>query len=261
MKIIDAHCHIHKPQWVRNSSYDDYIIKSFNINCSEEEILLNMDEAKIETTIIFPMPSVEIDLETANLYTINISKSNTGKFIPFTVIDESPEKWFNLGSKGFKEHTFGLRIQKDKIGNNIFSQKFKNTYKFMEKNNIPLLLHAGINRVDRIKKDILKDTPKLIVILAHIGTNYPPNKPQIDLLLNELKHFKNIYYDISTIKEIEIIKNAINFAGIDQIIFGSDFPYEKPIVTLKRVDKLNLTIEEKEKMFYKNINKILGGIN
>ncbi len=266
MKIIDAHCHIHSPKWVEKSDKDDFLIEEFNVKSTEKEILSNMYEADIDKTVIFPMPSIEVNLEAANLYTLYISKLYPDKFIPFTIIDENPEKWFNLGIKGFKEHTFGQRIQKDKNGHDIFSQKYKKTYQFMEEQKLPLLLHAGANRIKRIKNDILKDAPKIIIILAHLGADFPksnghkPVKEQILMTLKELKDFQNIYWDITTITDNTIIKEAINILGIDKLIFGSDFPYETPSQVLERLNKLNLRNENKEKLLYKNIKKIIGNV-
>ena len=264
MKLIDAHCHMHKPDWVKRHSKNDFLIEEFNFLSSEKEILANMDEANIDKTIIFPMPSIEVNLEAANLYTLFVSKLYPEKFIPFTIIDEQPEIWFKLGVKGFKEHTFGQRIQKDKYRKDIFSQKFKKTYRFMEQIGFPLLLHAGENRIERIKYDILKDTPDLKIILAHLGADFPntsghiPEITQVVKTLKELEVFSNIYYDITAIRDLEIIKSAIEIVGIDKLIFGSDFPYEKPIETLKRIDELLLTDDQKSKLFYKNILNAIG---
>jgi len=259
MKIIDAHCHIHKPEWVKEHNKDDYLIENYNKIISEEEIVANMNEANIDKTIIFPLPSIEVNLEAANLYTIFVSKLYPEKFIPFTIIDEQPEKWFTFGVKGFKEHTFGLRIQKDKNRNDIFSKKFKDTYKFMEHKGIPLLLHAGVNRIERIKDCVLKDTPNLKIILAHLGADLPKTKKtQILKTLKELKDYSNIYYDITSIPNLKIIKSAIEIVGIDKLIFGSDFPCEKPIQILKLIDELLLTDDQKSKLFYKNILNVIG---
>jgi len=263
MKIIDAHCHIHKPEWVKNHSKNDFLIEKFNCISSEKEIVTNMVEANIDKTIIFPMPSIEVNLEAANLYTMYVSKLYSEKFIPFTIIDQQPEKWLDLGVKGFKEHTFGQRIQKDKFGKDIFSQKFKDTYKFMEQKSLPLLLHAGANRIERIKNDILKDTPNLKIILAHLGADFlqknghVAGKIQVLKTLEQLKGYSNIFYDITAIVNLEIIKGAIEIVGIDKLIFGSDFPYEKPIKTLERINELSLTDDQKEKIFYKNILNVI----
>ncbi len=262
--IIDAHCHIHTPKWVKSEKTDDFLIKEFNITSLENEVFENMKEAVISKTIIFPMPSIEINLEAANIYCLYLSKLYFDKFIPFAIVDEEPEKWIEFGIKGFKEHTFGQRIQKDEYGNNIFSRKFKKAYTLMAEKEIPLLLHAGENRVERIKNDILKDAPDLKIILAHLGADFPegnnynPEKYQVEKTLQSLKPLPNMMFDIAAIRDINLIKMAIDIVGIEKLIFGSDFPYEKPIETIKRIKRLKLSDTELEQLYYRNITKFIG---
>ncbi|KUO50219.1 MAG: hypothetical protein APF76_10930 [Desulfitibacter sp. BRH_c19] len=265
MRVIDVHCHIHRQGWVKVKKSNDFIIRNFNYEADEEVILANMEEGSIASTIIFPLPSVEIDIEAGNRYAVEAARKHTGRFIPFTVVDDKPQYWVEQGVKGFKEHTFGQRIQKDYAGRNIFSQRFKKTYRFMEKHGLPLLLHGGENKIERLTDDMLKDTPKLTIILAHLGADYLvqnkylPEINQISSTLEALNKYPNVYYDISTITDEEILKRALEIVGAKKLLFGSDFPYEKPITTLKRFNSLDcLTQEDRELVLYKNIEKLLN---
>lgn len=264
MKIIDAHCHLHKKEWY-NEPRSDFLIEHFNEDSDENLILANMAEASIEKTIIFPLSTILIDLETANRYVVSISRKYPGKFIPFTVIDEKPHHWATQGVQGFKEHTYGQRIQKDAAGNDIFSRKFKETYKYMETNRFPLLLHAGVNRVERLKEDIFKDTPNLIVILAHLGADFPqsnnhnPYPEQVRSTLEELKDIPNLFYDIAAVINPEILSDALRIVGSEKLIFGSDFPYEPPLQTLNRLRALpGITARDMENILYNTITGILN---
>jgi predicted TIM-barrel fold metal-dependent hydrolase len=263
MEVIDAHCHVHSPKWVKKESENDFLIKNFDVCSLETEIIQNMQEAKVNKTIIFPMPSIFVNLEAANLYVTYLAKLYPHYFIPFAIIDINSQKWIDLGVKGFKEHTFGLRIQKDKYGNDIFSHKFKQSYKIMEGYGLPLLLHAGKNIVERIKYDILKSTPLLKIIIAHLGADFPetnkfqPLKEQVINILKQLKNIANIYYDISAIHNTDLIKYALDIIGTEKIVFGSDFPYEKPLTVLTRLQSLKLTREEMRNICYLNIERVL----
>lgn len=266
MKIIDAHCHIHKIYWnlprnKENDFYNDYLDKEND----ENEILSGMREAGIDKTIIFPYPSIYVDIEKANHFTVAISRKYPDKFIPFTIIDHKPGYWLENGVKGFKEHTFGQRIQRDRNGQDTFSQKFKETYRYMEQHRVPLLLHAGINRIERIQQDLLKDTPDLIIILAHLGAdfldafNQRPQLDQVKTTLESLKEYPNIYFDISAIRDPVIIQAAFNIVDSQKLIFGSDFPFEKPIDTLQLLRSLrNLTDKNLEDTFCNTIMKVLS---
>jgi predicted TIM-barrel fold metal-dependent hydrolase len=263
MKTIDAHCHLHKTQWLIKKE-EDFLLTHFNKDCDEQTILDNMKEAGIEKTVIFPLPSIFVDIDKANHYVVTISKKFPGDFIPFTIIDNKPGYWVKQGVKGFKEHSYGQRIQKDASGRDIFSQKFKETYKYMEQNKIPLLLHAGVNRVERLEKDIFKDTPELFVILAHLGADFPegkghlPQQEQVKSTLIGLKNFSNLYFDISAVPNPAMILDALAIVGSKKLIFGSDFPNEPPKVTLQRLLSLkNICSKDLENILYNNINEIL----
>jgi predicted TIM-barrel fold metal-dependent hydrolase len=265
MKIIDAHCHIHKLQWnfpvkKENDFHNSYLAKEY----AENDVLINMAEAGIEKTVIFPYPSIYVDLEKANHYTVAISRKYPDKFIPYTIIDHNPGYWIENGVKGFKEHVYGQRIQKDPNGEDTFSQEFKETYRYMEQHGIPLLLHAGVNRVERLKHDIFKDTPNLIVILAHLGADFPESnnhRPQLEqekTTLIALKDYPTLYFDISAIKEPDIIQAALEIVGGEKLIFGSDFPSEKPLETLQMLKSLkNLSSGDLENILYNTIMKLL----
>lgn len=262
MKIIDGHCHIHKTGFATMKALPN---RHFKKTINDNDILANMAAAGIEKTIIFPYPSIYIDIDKANHYTVAVSRKYPDQFIPFTIIDDKPEYWITNGVKGFKEHTYGQRIQKDAAGRDIFSQEFKETYRRMEKHHVPLLLHAGVNRVERLEKDIFEDTPELPVILAHLGADFPENKGhlpqrnQVNTTLKRLKHFPNLYFDISAVPDPVIIGDALEIVGSEKLVFGSDFPNETPKETLQRLYALkNISGKELENILYNNINKILS---
>jgi len=265
MKIIDAHCHIHKPQWnIPGQEEKDVFSRYQKESGDENQILAYMAEAGIEKSIIFPYASVLINLEIANHYTATLYRRYPDKFITFTVIDNKPAYWRANGVKGFKEHVYGQRILRDSKGMETFSQDFKETYAYMEKHRIPLLLHAGTNRVQRLQQDIFKDTPDLLVILAHLGADFPeannhqPRIEQVKSTLTALKDFPTIYFDISAITDPNILQAGVEIVGSKKLIFGSDFPFAKPIETLRLLKSLkNLSSQGLENILYNNIIKLL----
>jgi predicted TIM-barrel fold metal-dependent hydrolase len=265
MKIIDAHCHIHKSMWNKPGQEEKDIFSRYqNESGDENQILANMAAAGVEKTIIFPYASILIDLEVANHYTVAISRKYPDKFIPFTVIDHKPGYWKTNGVKGFKEHVYGQRILRDNMGRETFSRDFKETYAYMEKHRLPLLLHAGTNRVQRLQQDIFKDTPGLVVILAHLGADFPggnnhqPRLEQVRSTLTALKDYPTLYFDISAITDPDILQVGLDIVGSEKLIFGSDFPFAKPIETLKLLKSLkSLSPRDLENILYNTIIKLL----
>ena len=259
MKIIDCHTHLHFRKWLaKDYPENDFIVKTYcHNNFGEKDILRNMNEAKISKTIVFPMPSKYIDLEAANNYILEQSKLHP-EIIPFSIIDNKPEYWVEKGAKGFKEHVYGQWTFRDKKTRlPTFGQDFKETYKFMEEMGLPLILHSGTNRVERFQQDIYRDTPNLKIILAHLGADYPLDKNRILKTLKELKNFPKLWFDISTINEVDILRESFNLVGSEKLLFGSDFPEESPKKTLARLSLLNLSEKDLENVLFKNVERIL----
>jgi len=46
--------------------------------------------------------------------------------------------------------------------------------------------------------------------------------------------------------------------GADKVLFATDLPWFKPEKEIKFIDSLDLTAEDREKIYYKNAKKLLG---
>ena len=53
------------------------------------------------------------------------------------------------------------------------------------------------------------------------------------------------------------VETAIKSVGIDNIMFGTDYPYEDFKHAVDFVKSLNISDEDKEKIFYKNAEKYI----
>ena len=54
------------------------------------------------------------------------------------------------------------------------------------------------------------------------------------------------------------MKFAIDYYGIDHVMYGSDYPCWDPATALALIDEIGLTDADKEKLFYRNARRILG---
>ncbi len=263
-QIIDIHHHIHQTNW-NSSKIDgsDYIVRHCGVNHDGRDVLSNMNIAGISHSVIFPIPaSGHVNINKANEGVISLAKNNPN-LIPFTIIDDKPKYWIGAGARGFKEHDYLQKVYRGKDGKPCFYQGFKKSYEVLEKYGLPLILHGGENRVDRIKKDIMKDTPNLLIILAHLGADFPENnnfKPrlgQVKETLTALKEYSTIFFDISAIEDMEILKMAIDIVG-SRLIWGSDAPFIKNPFCFNKYKELDLSEEDWENIFFRNAAKILG---
>src|SRR5580658_4812118 len=54
------------------------------------------------------------------------------------------------------------------------------------------------------------------------------------------------------------IKFAIDYYGIDHVMYGTDYPCWDPAPCLKLIDEIPLSVADKQKLFYDNARRILG---
>ena len=76
-------------------------------------------------------------------------------------------------------------------------------------------------------------------------------------------HFKKIYYDIAGPVRSHAIRFVCDTVGTDLVLFGGDYPHGRcgrddqfyPM-TFGAMEELNLPIEDQEKIFYKNAQRL-----
>jgi aminocarboxymuconate-semialdehyde decarboxylase len=54
------------------------------------------------------------------------------------------------------------------------------------------------------------------------------------------------------------IKFAIDYYGIDNVMYGSDYPCWEPSEALRLIEEIDLTEEQRHKLFVGNVRRIFG---
>ncbi len=127
---------------------------------------------------------------------------------------------------------------------------------------IPLYLHMGDDRPQYRYSEpeklarVLDEFPRLTVFAAHLG-GYRAWDSAVPLLAGR----ENVYYDtssalwaMSTSRANEIISKL----GTERIMFGTDYPVKTAEEEIARVMSLDLTDDEREKIFWKNAAEFFG---
>jgi predicted TIM-barrel fold metal-dependent hydrolase len=254
--IIDSHVHI------------SYLKKKKSFFQIKDDLLLNMRQNKIDYSIVIPdnIPNsqcadlqVVMDLikNKSNLYmigTIRIAQINKINLLEI-------EKLFQLkiirGFKIFPGHDPIYPTDK----------RWHPVYELCIKYDFPLIIHTGINVGNRkcarynnpkhiIK--IAKKYPKLKIIIAHYFW------PKLDYCFSITNGFNNIYFDTSGLADPEVVKISGGIKKIkgiliktikrraESVLFGTDWPMCNVKKHINLVNSLDITKEEKNKIFYKN---------
>jgi len=74
-----------------------------------------------------------------------------------------------------------------------------------------------------------------------------------------IAHNENFYLDISGSQIVRhgILELALETIGVDRILFGSDLIIDNPLPTIARVEGLDIPPRDKEKIFWRNLDKLL----
>ena len=132
---------------------------------------------------------------------------------------------------------------------------------------------------------MLDEMPNLKIIIHHAGGMVPFFEGRVGAgwdqlgartshtdyrpLLKQLKkrpidYFKMFYADTATFGSKSALVCALDFYGIDHVLFASDAPFDPeggPMYireTIRVIDSLDISHEDREKLYYKNACQLLG---
>jgi aminocarboxymuconate-semialdehyde decarboxylase len=106
--------------------------------------------------------------------------------------------------------------------------------------------------------------PKLKVVLSHTGGALPYQSGRMDKNTKKANlpqpvstYMKRMYTDTVSPHAMGM-KFAIDYYGVDHVMYGSDYPCWSPEEALRHLHTLGLSAEDRQKIFYENARRILG---
>jgi aminocarboxymuconate-semialdehyde decarboxylase len=133
-------------------------------------------------------------------------------------------------------------------------------------------LHLSLGRVVEVSvaamrlvlSGMLERHPKLKIVMSHTGGALPYQSGRMDKNSGKAKlprpastYLKRMYTDTVS-PHAAGMRFAIDYYGIDHVMYGTDYPCWDPATALKLLDELSLSKEERQKIFYDNARRILG---
>jgi aminocarboxymuconate-semialdehyde decarboxylase len=171
----------------------------------------------------------------------------------------------------------------------IDSERLEPFYAHVEKLDLPLFLHPtdvifqdmldgydgalhlSLGRVIEVSvaamRLILSGTmerhPKLKIVMSHTGGSLPYQAGRMDKNSKAAKlprpvtsYMKRMFTDTVSPHSAGI-KFAIDYYGIDNVMYGTDYPCWDPAPCLELIDAIELSDADKRKIFYDNARRIL----
>lgn len=258
---IDCHCHIY-PDKIADKAVlgiGSFYHLDMHYDGRLTTLLKENDKAGITHSLIFSVATKPSQTQSINQFIAdNVNRApdrftGLGTLHPdSTDIEGDINHIIELGLKGVKLHP-------DIQGVKIDDERCLKIYELCQ-GRLPILMHTGDSRYDFSNPDhlipVLKAFPELTVIGAHFGGYSVWDEAE-----SKLKGFDNLYVDCSSALAFfspEKGRELVRFYGADKVLFGTDFPMWDIKDEIDRLEKLGLTEEEKQKIYYKNACLLFG---
>jgi aminocarboxymuconate-semialdehyde decarboxylase len=133
-------------------------------------------------------------------------------------------------------------------------------------------LHLSLGRVVEVSvaamrlvfSGIMERHPDLKIVMSHTGGALPYQSGRMDkngkkarLPREPSTYIRRMYSDTVT-PHAEGMRFAIDYFGVDHVMYGTDYPCWVPEDALRFLDECGLSAEDQEKIFYSNARRILG---
>jgi aminocarboxymuconate-semialdehyde decarboxylase len=133
-------------------------------------------------------------------------------------------------------------------------------------------LHLSLGRVVEVSvaamrlvlSGIMERHPELKLVMSHTGGALPYQSGRMDKNSGRAKlprpastYLKRMYTDTVS-PHAAGLKFAIEYYGIDRVMYGTDYPCWDPAAALKLLGEIGLSKADQEKLFYTNARRILG---
>jgi aminocarboxymuconate-semialdehyde decarboxylase len=126
------------------------------------------------------------------------------------------------------------------------------------------VIDVSVSAFRLVLSGIMERHPKLKVFVSHTGGALPYQAGRMDknakaagLPEPPSTYIKRMYTDIVTPHALGM-KFAIDFYGVDRVMYGSDYPCWSPAAALELFDEIGLSAVDQEKILYGNARRILG---
>lgn len=259
MKIFDVHVHIYPDKIADKASASVGAFYGIPMHGSGtlEDCLRQQDEGGFTRFAAHSVALTPHHVDSINRFIRSAHAQHPERIVPFAAIHPEMEDVEatvrEIVGQGFK----GIKIHPD-------MQKFRvddpAAAPMMEaiEGRLPLLIHCGDYRYDydgpkRIL-NLRRQHPRLQIICAHFGGWSEWNRAE------ELLPGNGLFIDTSSTLfkwPAERATEAIHRFGVENVLFGTDYPMWKPREELERFMQLRLSDAEREDILWNNAQRIL----
>lgn len=232
-------------------------------NGTVNELVGKMNEWGVDMSVILPIATKPSQQHTINNWAKSVQEEFTGRLLCFGTVHPDAEDALPELERIKTLGLHGIKLHPDYQGFCADDEKAFPIYQKCAELGLPLIFHAGFDVVspDKIHctpqmgAKIADKFPALKMIMAHLGG--------CDCWDDTEKYLvgKNVYLDTAFTEGLlpdEQVLRIIRNHGSDKILFASDCPWHPSSREMKMLERLPLTEEERQNIFHRNAEKLLG---
>src|SRR3984957_3949492 len=128
-------------------------------------------------------------------------------------------------------------------------------------------IETAVHVIRLILGGVFDQYPKLQIVIGHLGEGLPFMLQRLDVMPVALTKLKlpisaylreNVHYTISGFNFTATFLNLLLEVGVDRIMFSADHPYASMSRARSFLDQLPVSASDKEKIAYRNAERLLG---
>ena len=131
-------------------------------------------------------------------------------------------------------------------------------------NSLGRVIDVSVSAYRMVLSGIMERHPNLKIFMSHTGGALPYQAGRMDKNSKAAKlpkdpsvYLRRMYTDTVSPHAMGV-KFALEFYGVDHVMYGSDYPCWNPESALKVLGEVGLSKEDQQKVMYDNARRILG---
>ena len=277
--VIDAHCHIVPPSFrlkrselaAADATFAALFSRPDSRLAIAEELVEAMDRDGVDRAVVMGLGWTDRQIATeANDYLIQAASDYPDRLTGFCSVNpawgkaalKEVERCAAAGLKGIGElHPDSQRID---IADKKSMAPVMDLAQSLE---LPVLVHSsepvghqypgkGNTTPEKLYK-LITNFPDNTIICAHWGGGLPfyalmPEVPKV---------LKNVYFDSAAspfLYSPDVFTKVAELAGVEKVLFASDFPLMEPARPLKEAHGLDMNPDDKQRILGENAARLLG---
>jgi predicted TIM-barrel fold metal-dependent hydrolase len=238
--IIDCHCHAGK---------GDRMTAPWNTDAPIEPYLRRARAAGIDKTIVFPL--FHSDYAEANAQLARLVAQYRSRLIGFAFIHAARDAGRVFGMVRRAVTCWGFRGIKVHGHEAMATREVCETARAFR---LPLLYDVAGQAY--VMDMLAPQFPDVNFIIPHLGSfadDWRVHQQVVDLMVR----FPNVYGDTSGVRRFDYIVQAVNRAGAQKLLFGSDGPWLHPGLELHKIRLLQLPPDKEDLILGGNALRLL----